>query len=140
MADRVRDACEASFDAHADDCSGFVRAVSSLLGVNLGGLADEIVETIRNGNGWTLLTDGAGAAQSAAAGKLVIGGLEGSRQTVPDPHGHVVVVVSGPLADNRYPSAYWGRLGGVGEKDKTINWAWRAADRDRVAYAARDID
>ena len=57
----------------------------------------------------------------------------------PTPHGHVVVVVDGLLNRNAYPSAYWGRLGGEGFKDKTINYAWRPEDRDRVSYAAHDI-
>ncbi len=139
MADRVKAACEACFDAHADDCSGFARAVADQLAVALHGLADQIVDTIRGGNGWRPLTSGIYAAESAAAGKLVIGGLKGSEQNRPDPHGHVVVVVAGPLAQGAYPSAYWGRLGGGGEKDKTINWAWRAEDRDRVSYAEHDI-
>jgi hypothetical protein len=139
MADRVREACEACFEAHAGDCSGFVRAVSSELQVPLHGLADEIVDTIRDGNGWRPLPNGVAAAHSAAAGKFVVGGLKGSEQTRPDPHGHVVVVVAGPLARDAYPSAYWGRLGGGGAEDKTVNWAWRAEDRDRVSYAEHDI-
>ena len=139
MADRVKEACEACFDAHADDCSGFVRAVASQLGVELDGLANEIVDTIRFGNGWKPLPNGIAAAERAAAGQFVIGGLKGSEQTNRDPHGHVVVVVTDPLAHDVYSSAYWGRLGGTGEKDKTINWAWRAGDRDRVSYAEHDI-
>jgi hypothetical protein len=139
MADQVKEACEACFDAHAGDCSGFVRAVTSQLGVQLHGLANEIVDTIRDGDDWTPLPDGIAAAQAAAAGKLVIGGLKGSEQGRPDPHGHVVVVVTGPLAHDAYPSAYWGRLGGTGDKDKTINWAWNAEDRDKVSYAEHDL-
>jgi hypothetical protein len=53
MADRVKEAGEACFDAHASDCSGFVRAVASQLGVQLHGLANEIVDTIRDGDDWT---------------------------------------------------------------------------------------
>jgi hypothetical protein len=139
MPDRVKDACEACFAANANDCSGFGRAAASQVGVALDGLANQIVDTIRNDPAWTELGDGVEAAQQAAAGKLVIGGLKGSEQANPDEHGHVVVVVSGPLAHGKYPSAYWGRLGGGGAKDKTINWAWRAEDRDRVSYAAHDI-
>jgi hypothetical protein len=141
IADRVKETCEACFDAHANDCSGFARAVANQLGVQLQGLANEIVDTIRGGNGWTPLRDGAAAANSAAAGKLVIGGLKGSEQTEPDAHGHVVVVVAGPLdpTHNAYPKAYWGRLGGVGAKNQWTNWAWRAGDRDRVSYAEHDI-
>jgi hypothetical protein len=139
MADRVKEACEACFDDHANDCSGFARAVASQLGIQLHGLADQIVDTIRGGNDWRPLRNGIAAAESAAAGKLVIGGLKGSEQFKPDPHGHVAIVVVGPLAHDAYPSAYWGRLGGGGAKDKTINWAWRAEDRDRVSYAERDL-
>ena len=83
MADRVEEACEACFDAHAHDCSGFVKAVASQLGVELDGLANEIVDTIRSGNGWTPLRNGVAAADSAAGGKLVIGGLKGSEQANP---------------------------------------------------------
>jgi hypothetical protein len=103
------------------------------------GTSGSDVDTIRGGNGWRPLRDGIAAAGSAAAGKLVIGGLKGSEQSNPDPHGHVVVVVDGPLAHDAYPSAYWGRLGGGGAKDETINFAWRAEDRDRVSYAEHDI-
>jgi len=139
MPDQVKEACEACFEAHKDDCSGFARAVAGQLKIPLHGLANEIVDTIRGGNGWKPLANGVAAAQSAAAGKLVIGGLKGGEQAHPDAHGHVVVVVAGPLAHGAYPSAYWGKLGGTGAKDKTINWAWNAADRDRVSYAEHDI-
>ena len=33
--DRVRDACEANFEAHQRDCSGFVKAVATDLGVSI---------------------------------------------------------------------------------------------------------
>jgi hypothetical protein len=85
------------------------------------------------------LADGVAAAASAAAGKFVVGGLLGSEQAVPDLHGHVVVIVAGPLAHGLYPSAYWGSLGGTPGRDQTINWAWTANDRDRVTYAAQDL-
>ena len=141
MEDRVKEACEACFEAHASDCSGFARAVSDHLGVQLHGLANDIVDTLRGGNGWTPLRNGAAAADSAAAGKLVIGGLKGSEQTHRDPHGHVVVVVTGPLdpTHDAYPKAYWGKLGGRGAEDQWTNWAWNEGDRDRVSYAERNI-
>ena len=140
MPDPVKDACEACFDAHSGDCSGFARAVAQQLGVTLTGLANDIVDTIRGGAPWTVLADGIAASQQATAGKLIIGGLKGSEQANPDPHGHVVVVVAGqPLAHGLYPFAYWGKLGGVGDKDQTVNWAWNVNDRDKVTYAAHDI-
>jgi hypothetical protein len=143
MPDRVKDACEANFDAHSGDCSGFAKAVAGQLKVTLTGLANDIVDTIRGGAPWTPLADGVAAAAAAAAGQLVIGGLKGSQQAHPDPHGHVVVVVATlpgqQLAHGKYPYAYWGKLGGVGDKDQTVNWAWNEQDRDNVTYAARDL-
>jgi hypothetical protein len=131
-------ACEAEWPAFSDDCSGFVRHVAGRLGITLTGLANAIVNEIRQGD-WHPLQDGRAAKAAADAGQLVIGGLRGDEQGNPEEHGHVVVVVSGPLAHNAYPSAYWGRLGGVGAKDQTVNFAWRAGDRDRVHYAAKPI-
>jgi hypothetical protein len=139
MSDPVRDACEACFDAHKDDCSGFVRAVAGALKIPLAGLADDIVATIRGGGEWVALADGVSAARAAGDGKLVVAGLKGSEQTHPDPHGHVVVVVAGPLAHDKYPSAYWGQLHGTGAKDKTLNFAWTEQDRDRISYAAHPL-
>jgi hypothetical protein len=135
----VRDACEACFDAHKDDCSGFVRAVAASLGVTLQGLADDIVVTIRTDPGWRQLPDGNAAAQSAEAGRLVIAGLKGSEQAHPDPHGHVAVVVDGPVERDACPTAYWGSLGGKPGKALTINFAWTVDDRDHVTYAEHDV-
>jgi hypothetical protein len=139
MPDQVRDACEANFAAHENDCSGFAKAVAAELDVPLEGLANDIVDTITGGNGWELLQDGVVAAQAAEAGKFVIGGLNGADQAHPSAHGHVVVVVGGELAHGKYPSAYWGRLGGGGKADTTVNFAWNTADRDKVFYAQHDI-
>ena len=139
MDDFVRAACEASFDAHEHDCSGFARAVADACKVPLTGMADDIVTTLRAGGSWVKLADGKAALQSAQAGKLVIAGMKGAEQTVPDPHGHVVVVVNGPLARGAYPTAYWGSLGGEAGRGVTLNFAWIKEDRDRIFYAAHNI-
>jgi len=139
MTDRVREACEACYDTHTGDCSGFARAVAGELGVKLVGLADDIVQTIRTEPQWTVLADGPAAQQKAATGKFVLAGLKGSEQAQPDAHGHVVVVVSGQLAHGAYPTAYWGSLGGTPGKAKTLNWAWTEQDRDHITYAATDL-
>jgi hypothetical protein len=44
----------------------------------------------------------------------------------------VVVVVDGPFARDANPRAYWGNLGGTGAKDRTMNYAWTAEDRNPV--------
>ena len=138
-AQKVIDACEAEFKAHQADCSGFARAVAARLGITLTGLANAIVDNIQ-GAGWTTLKDGVEAKLKADQGWLVIAGLKGSDQAHPEAHGHVVVVVSGPLAHKAQPTAYWGRLGGSGSKNKTINFAWRKADLANVRFAARVIN
>lgn len=137
-AKKIIDACEDEWPANKSDCSGFVKDVAAALGVSLSGQANDIVDQI-TGPEWTKLTDGKAAKQAADEGKFVIGGLKGSDQQTPSAHGHVVVVVSGPLAKNQYPTAYWGTLGGSGERSKTTNWAWKAIDRDNVRFAARTI-
>jgi len=139
VVDRVKAACETEWDAHKSDCSAFVHAVGGKLGVTIAGQANEIVGTIRGGGPWRRLTDGVEAANRAQAGKLVLAGLRGDEQFEHSNHGHVAVVVSGPLAHGRYPSAYWGRLNGVGARFETINWAWPQHDRDRVTYAEHDL-
>jgi hypothetical protein len=102
------------------------------------------MDKLRVGSDWTALGVGSGAAAKAQAdaGLLVVGGLKGSEQVQPDSHGHVVVVVAGPLdtAHGQYPAAYWGRLGSVGEKNQSVNFAWRAGDRDQVGYFAKAVD
>ena len=79
---------------------------------------------------WWPVENGVEARNWAEAGYLVIGGLKAAG------HGHVVVVTSGPLAHGKYPTAYWGHLGSVGAKAKTINYSWNATVRDKVRYFA----
>jgi hypothetical protein len=134
-ADEIVQACESEWEAHKADCSGFVNAVAARLRVPLHGMANDIVDAISK-QPWSRLPDGVEAARSAAAGRFVVAGLKGSDQAEPSPHGHVVVVVRGDLAREKYPTAYWGRLGAVGSKAQTINFAWNSQDRDKVVYAA----
>jgi hypothetical protein len=137
-AKKVIDVCEDEWPANKGDCSGFVKDVAASLGMRLSGQANDIVDQI-TGPGWTKVTDGKAAKQAADEGKFVVGGLKGGDQQTPSAHGHVVVVVAGPLAKDQYPTAYWGTLGGVGERAKTINWAWKATDRDNVSYAFQSL-
>ena len=46
----------------------------------------------------------------ADSGDYVIAGLKGGNHDPPRAHGHVTVVVSGPLAGGKYPTGYWGSL------------------------------
>ncbi len=136
---RVRQVCEAQWDAHKADCSGFAKAVAGALGVPLVGTANEIADALRAGAGWVVLADGIDAARAAREGRLVVAGLRGEQQRHVSAHGHVVVVVDGVLAHGKYPPAYWGQLGNVGKKDTTLNFAWNAQDRDRITYAQHEL-
>jgi hypothetical protein len=143
---RIIEICEGSWDAHKSDCSGFVKAVTGALGVSTFAPdddADSIVDKLGAAGDWIALPSGNGSAAKAQAdtGLLVVAGLKGAGQVPPVPHGHVVVVVTGPLdpTHGKYPTAYWGRLGGLGAKAETINYAWQAADRDQVGYFAKSL-
>src|SRR4051794_9555355 len=125
--DRIVAACEKHWEAHKADCSGFVKAVATELGVELTGMANDIVDQIQ-GPSWMSLANGVDAARQSGL-SLVVAGLKA------EGHGHVVIVVPGPLAHDRYPSADWGDIFSVGEKNATINWAWNQEDRDKVIYA-----
>lgn len=142
---RIIEACKASFAANQAACNRFVEAVCLALGVAVfssSDLADDMVNKLRAANDWSKLADGVAAKTQADAGWLVIGGLKGGDETPPAAHGHVVVVVSGPLdlIHNKYPTAYWGRLGGGGQQDMTVNWAWNQNDRDKVEYYGKSLD
>jgi hypothetical protein len=134
----VIDACEAQWDANKVDCNAFVIAVASQFGITLTGNADNIVNQML-GPGWTAVPDGAKAKTLAEAGMLVLAGLKGNEHAPARALGHVAVVTAGPLAFNHYPTGYWGSMDGIPAKARTLNWAWRQEDRDRVHYAARTI-
>jgi hypothetical protein len=56
MGGRAREAREACFGANKDECGAFARAVATKFGVTLHGLANEIVQPLRDGPRQTLLS------------------------------------------------------------------------------------
>jgi len=129
---KVTKACEAHWEVYKDDCSGFVKAVAKHVGVELTGQANDIVDQMQQ-TPWKVLKSGREAAGQAQLNFFVLGGLKETG------HGHVVVVVPGPVDREAYPTAYWGKLNGTGKKARTINWAWKPGDRDKVIYAFYDV-
>ena len=130
--------CQSEIVNYPQDCAGFVRAVAAACGVYMFGNANTIVALLATGRP---LADGVAAGRAAAAGQLVLGGKQGNG------HGHVVVVVDGPLNRGRYPYAFWGQYHGltiagltanVGftRGHGTVNYAFDAKARDEVRYAA----
>lgn len=128
-------------EANADDCNLFVKAVCAAFDVTLTGNADAIMGQIA-GPGWTQHdNDGVAAAEAAKAGELVVAGM--TSEALDSAHGHVVIVVDGPLNRGLYPTAYWGSVnpsirpkGGLGA---TLNFSFSEADRDDVVYASRPV-
>jgi hypothetical protein len=127
--------------ANANDCNLFVIALAARFEVTLRGNADAIMATI-TGAGWTQHgTDGKAAGEAAATGALVIGGM--TSEALGGAHGHVVVVVNGPLNRDKYPTAFWGSLNPTirpaGALPTTINFSFTEADRDKVIYASQVV-
>src|SRR5260370_7826622 len=91
-ADHVIAVCEAEWERHKSDCSGFAKAVGQRLEVQLTGLANDIVDQI-SAPPWSPLEDGIAACREAAAGELVIRALKGAHQSAPTAHSHPAVVV-----------------------------------------------
>jgi hypothetical protein len=136
----VVEACQQFWDPDHTDCSRFARDVAGALGVTLTGNANDIADIVAGGlDDWETLDSAAAAAARATAGDLVLAALRGDAQTTPSVHGHVVVVVPGPLNRGLYPTAWWGSDGGVPYQNTTLNYAWVPGDRDRVHYAARAL-
>lgn len=135
----IIDECETQFESHKNDCSGFVKAVSSKFAVSLDGQADNIVDQMQ-GAGWTKFgKDGVKAKAKADAGWLVIGGLKSEDHNPARNNGHVAIIVKGGLDHNKYPTGYWGSSGGAAEKNKTVNYAWNSSDRDNVIYCGIEV-
>jgi hypothetical protein len=154
-AQRVIDSCKSQrkVDANRKDCNKFASAVAGDFGVSLSGNADAILDQLaKSGSGWTAIGAGKGveAEQAAADGKLVVAGL--STGDMGDDHGHIVVVVKGALAHNKYPTAYWGTINHTdtqgnetelsknGGKGVGLNWSFNKTDRDKVRYYSHPIN
>ena len=120
----IIDVCENNWDANKSDCSGFVKAVSNALGVTLfsaGDNADAIMDKLSTAVGWNLIGDLPTVESDASLGMFVIAGLKSGDFNPARANGHVVVVVKGDDPNHPgYPMAYWGTLGGVGQKDSSI--------------------
>lgn len=135
----IINSCEQHWNNYKDDCSGFVKAVATDLGITLTGQADDIVNQIQSGN-WSPINDPVEAEKQAENGYLVIAGIKAADYVPPQVNGHVVVVVSGGLVPSgngqSYPHGYWGQLHGIGKRNQSISYAFNAASIINVVYAA----
>jgi hypothetical protein len=140
-ADEIIEECKNQFDEHAKNCSGFVKAVAKKNGIELTGQADDIVEQIQK-DGWTILKDGVNAKAKADAGWFVVAGLAAKNhlEEPPPKNGHVVIVVKGDLSKEKYPTAFWGSIGGNAKKEaRSISLAWKKVNHDNIVYSGRKL-
>lgn len=127
-------ACRKWYGSFSNDCSGFVRAVTAELGHPVSGNADGIMNELSRSAAWESI-DRATAVASAAAGQLVIAGLKSSEHNPVASHGHVVIVVDGPLYHEKYPLVWGGSIGSAQSRGtKSVGEVWRRSDRDDVRY------
>jgi hypothetical protein len=125
-------ACQRHYNAHRDDCSAYVRAVSADLGYPLSGNADAIVTHLSSN--WTRLTREEAIA-AVERGQFVIVGLRSGDHDPPRNNGHVAVVVHGPLYHDKYPPVWGGSIGSAQSRgNKTVGEIWRRTDRNDVLY------
>jgi hypothetical protein len=87
--------CERHILVHADNCSGFVRAVAKDFGIQLTGVANEIFETLNKKWPFVLrygpgVTSAGRAARDAGNGTVLVIGA--SHNPSPGGHGHVAII------------------------------------------------
>ena len=122
------------------NCSGFLKQVAKEQGITLEGRANDIIEFIKTH--WELVPTAALAAQAAADGSFVIALLSGPEHADHRDHGHVAVVLPGPLqvrgsgeTGGAYPLVWCaGGKGGKSDGTKTVGDVWMACDRNNVKY------
>jgi hypothetical protein len=129
----VNEAVVAAYASNLADCSGFLRDVGLRLGYVLSGNADTLIDTFRRS--WRELDSIALVLQEVRAGRFVVAGLKSDDHTPKRQHGHVVVIVDGPLYRGKYPRCWCGSIGAAQSKGtKSIGEVWSASDRDNVCY------
>lgn len=146
-AEKIIATCKELFPSKKANCNEFAIAVAAKHKIILTGNADQIVDQIQDKTkGWIIQKDSKEAAARAEEGYFVIGGLKAkdhvpSEGKPPVVNGHVVIVVAGPLAKDKYPTAWWGSNAGVFPEPgkETVNYAWNKNTIDKVKYSAKLI-
>jgi hypothetical protein len=142
----IVDACKASWDEsflrgvpNRTNCSGFVKSVAQALAVPLPpqANADGIADTVASVAGWMQLVSGPAAQHRAAIGYFVLALLRGRDHRPPAQHGHVGVIVGGPIDRGRYPIIWCGSIGRAqSQGGSSVGQVWNPAVRDDVEYWA----
>lgn len=143
---KVVEVCRKKWPGNKGSCNGFVNAVTSEFELPLAGTADQILDTITAaGSDWKKLADGVAAKAAAEQGKLVVAGLRSADFENATAHGHVVIVVPGPMNPGGWaPAAYWGSLNSdvadKGGSGAPLSLCFRAADGKSSKFEYRSYD
>lgn len=130
---KLQAALTVAYKASSNDCSGFVKKVASELGQILVGNADTLIDTFRQSfRNVETVTE---VLQLVRLNRFVVAGLKSSEHSPKRAHGHVVVIIDGPLYHGKYPKCWGGSLGSAqSDGTKSVGEVWNTRDRDNVQY------
>lgn len=134
IADQIIESCEKHLSTFRADCSGFARAVAADFGITLVGDANHLAEALETR--WASASSPREAGRLAGLGKFVIA----AKAEPKGRHGHVAIIVKGPLSHGEYPPGYWGSLGGVAGRNIPITRAWSKTALPDVKYFYTSIN
>ncbi|MCC7066824.1 MAG: hypothetical protein IT523_00065 [Burkholderiales bacterium] len=139
----IVDACSQSWEEstsanlpNKNNCSGFLKAVASKLGIVLpvSANADLLIDFMIDQQ-WKTTTSGKEAANLAENGAFVVAALKSGDHNPARANGHVAVVVSGTLYREVYPLCWCGSIGSAQScGTKSVGEVWNRRDRDQVTY------
>ncbi len=131
---KIIDVAEVEFDDNSNACNKFLVAVAKGLGVHLpeGRFANDLFDHMSASSEWLLLGKGH-QAMSKAVEHALNGGFVVAA-TKENPNGHVAIIVG--VTDDGTPIAYWGMLGGVGQKKGQLSYSWARSKFPNISYFA----
>jgi len=130
----IIDTAEAKFEDNKDDCNKFLKAVADKLNVDLpiGEDANGLFDHMERSPQWKPLGKGAPgmdlALHYALNGSFVVAAMKEKGD------GHVAVIVGEDIDGT--PTAYWGQLGGAGQKRGRLSASWARKKFPTISYFA----
>lgn len=126
------------------NCSGYLKKVAEKLGYSLPDVqANELMDWLDKKSGWVKIVDEKGRFSGTLAQTLAKQGIfviADQKHPSAKEHGHVAVVVDGPLYNKKYPRVWsGGGIRGRSAGDKSVGETWPRSggyNRDKVKYYA----
>ncbi|WP_250481287.1 hypothetical protein [Caballeronia sp. GAOx1] len=120
------------------DGAAFVVSVGKSLGSNFnGGSLDDIIAELEQDPTWARLGGPLAAKRAADEGQFVIGALEQNKAN--STFGQIVIVVSGPCAEDMLPRAYWINANKSCCTNENIGFIGSKAQLEKFKYFSKKI-